>query len=133
MNCPNGHGAMKLVGDFWFCGKCRHSVLAPNFERLPSVLAIPLRDFYAETNPIVRVHMMCETAEIVTRFIVIVFLGEARRILNNEPLPDTLLKELQLDIERPTFGKWVRLADVLAKWLEGKDLVLPKFKSTGRN
>jgi tetratricopeptide (TPR) repeat protein len=82
-------------------------------DRLPSVLAIPLRDYLREPHPVLRVHRLCDAAEILARFLTIVSLAEVRRLLGDDPLPDGLLNRIQPSIERPTFGKWCDMLRVL--------------------
>src|SRR5262249_3791005 len=77
-----------------------------DLRRLPGVLAIPLREYGAETSPVLKLHRLCDAAELHTRFCTIAALGEWRVLRGDEPLPDDLLRELQPRIERPTFGKW---------------------------
>src|SRR5947199_8598627 len=117
MECPNGHGPMLQGQKYWLCEECdyREPLIAgtqpagakslPGIERLPSVLAIPLHDYYVEAHPVMRLHRLFDTAEILTRFLAIIALGELRRKLDDKPIPETLLSRLQPNIERPDFGQ----------------------------
>ena len=76
---------------------------------LPSVIAIPLEEYFRETHPVQRLHRLCDTVEVLTKFLTIAALGELRRQLRGQPLPETLLKVLQPQIERPSFGQWLAM------------------------
>jgi hypothetical protein len=96
---------------------------------LPSLVAIPLRDYLHEQNPILRLHRLCDAVEILTRFLTIVALGEVRRTIGAGPLPDQLLQALQRNIERPTLGRWRDMLLALVSELRRrKDLVLPELR-----
>jgi hypothetical protein len=112
---------MMQVGQHWVCGAHEQPVSVPvadstspappspftgQVARLPSILALPLHEFAAETHPVLRLHRLCDAVEILTRFATIAALGELRMRLGDAPLPDDLLRELQPRIEYPTFGKW---------------------------
>ncbi|MBM3498106.1 MAG: NACHT domain-containing protein, partial [Armatimonadetes bacterium] len=142
MDCPHDHGAMAQVGKFWVCGECGHQVpLAagpdlgpagappPIVDRLPSPVAIPLSEYLAERHPVLRLHRMCDFAEVLTRFLTMVALAEVRRQLGEGPLPEGLLTVLQPSIERPTFGQWrdMLLALVEAS-AEDADPVVPELR-----
>src|SRR4051812_12599472 len=109
MDCPNGHGPMSRVGRFLVCGECGHRAAdAPRdpegLDRLPSVIAFPPSAHAPEPHPVLRLHRLCDAAELVTRFATLVVLGELRTQLGDAPLPPDVLTELQSRIERPTFG-----------------------------
>jgi len=107
---------MTQVGKFWVCGECGEqppigalsTALAnslPGLDALPSLLALPLREYATEKSPVLQLHRLCDAVEILTRFCSIVAIGEARG-LNAGQLPEAVLSELQPRIEMPTFGKW---------------------------
>jgi WD40 repeat protein len=101
----------------------------PLLTELPSVLAIPLRDYAAETHPVMRLYRLCDAAEIVTRFCAITAVGELRHWLGDKPLPDELLNVLHPQIERPTFGQWCNMLDALSRALaRSGPLVLPQAR-----
>jgi hypothetical protein len=100
------------------------------FAWLPSVLAIPYREYAAEKHAVMRLFRLCETVENLTRFLAILAFGELRRGLPSaqEPLPDELLALLQPRIERPTFGQWRDMLKGLNNFLsQGDDLVVPEL------
>lgn len=93
---------------------------------LPSIIAIPFQDFFRESYPILRLHRLCDVAEIVTRFATIVSLGELRQ--GGEPLSDNVTKVLQPHIERPTFGQWRDMLAALTPHVASRQsLVLPEL------
>ena len=91
MDCPSGHGPMLRGQTYWLCETCTHRVplagaeasvsdpLAPHLAQLPSIVAIPLREYVTEVHPVLRLHRLCDAVEILTRFCTIVELGELRR------------------------------------------------------
>ena len=78
-------------------------------DRLPSVIAIPLEEYLRETHQVLRLHRLCDAMEVLSKFLTVVALGEVRRQFQGQPLPDDLLKVLQPQIERPTFGQWLAM------------------------
>jgi hypothetical protein len=97
-----------------------------DLARLPSVLAIPLGEYAAETHPVMRLHRLCDAVEILTRFLTIAALGELRARLGDDPLPEDLLQILRPQIERPTFGQWRNMLQaVVAALGRSEPLVLP--------
>jgi hypothetical protein len=127
----------------WFCEECTYQVprdaeapppaLPDGHDRLPSLLALPLRDYSGEPQPVLRLYRLCDFAEILTRFCTIVALGEAR-VLHGEALPADLLRQLQPRIELPTFGKWVGMLHALVEHLPGTaPLVVPELPGLVRD
>lgn len=142
MECQRGHGMMTLVGKFWFCGVCgerienapgshnqpQDKIAGSDLNHLPSPIAIPWDGFLGEQNPFLRLHRLCDAAEVTVRFLTIVALGETRRGLGGVPLPGGLLDKLQPNIERPTFGRWWAMLRALSGPLAGRsDLVIPEL------
>jgi hypothetical protein len=134
MDCPNGHGPMLRGQKSWLCEECgQRFPLAPAGPRpelidLPSLLAIPLQEYATETQPVLRLHRLCDAVEVVTRFCAVVALAEVRVVLGDEPLPRDLLRILQPHIERPTFGQWRDMLQVLLGSLRRETpLVVPQL------
>ena len=99
-----------------------------DLQHLPSVIAIPLEEYFRETHPVLRLHRLCDTVEVLTKFLTIAALGELRRQLRGQPLPETLLKVLQPQIERPSFGQWLAMLLALTDHVDWEDSVLgPAF------
>ena len=139
--CPNGHGLMIQGQKHWICENCttRLPVLteiqtdrAPEalFDYLPSVIAIPLFEYRKESHPVMQLHRLCDAVEILTRFFTIVAIGELRKTLNNEPLPEEIIRDLQPRIERPTFGQWRDMLHVVVRALaNAQNLLVPELPS----
>jgi WD40 repeat protein len=105
------------VDDCWEC-----------LARLPSVLAIPLEEYAAESHAVMKLHRFCDAAEILTRFSSVVVLAELRAQHGDHPLPDEVRDVLRRHIECPTFGNWVGILEVAAKSLAASNsLVLPEM------
>jgi WD40 repeat protein len=140
MDCPNGHGAMLRGRRSWVCEECGQRLPvqpadpppgpAPpsDLVGLPGLLAIPLEEYAAEAHPVLRLHRLCDAVEILTRFCAVVALGEVRARLGDGPLPDDLLRNVQPQIERPTFGQWRDMLRALLGALgPGDSLVVPEL------
>jgi WD40 repeat protein len=122
---------------FWICLQCGKRIddaaLAGEtsgeaYGNLPSLLAIPLAEYAAESHPVMRLHRLCDAVEVLTRFFTVVALGELRCRLGDEPLPKSLLEKLQPSIERPTFGQWREMLRAIVAALEpGDPLVVPEL------
>ncbi len=143
MNCPNGHGPLIRGSKYWLCEECQYRILilesgqasrpeklSPLIGLLPSILAIPLRDYTFEIHPVMKLHRLCDALEITVRFLTIVSLAELRRILQGASLPENVLQVLQSRIERPTFAQWRDMLEVLTRSIQHNgDLVVPELPS----
>jgi WD40 repeat protein len=134
---------MMSGGLYWMCGRHSPPEMIPvdkpgtdanglpstRFDRLPSVLAIPFGEYAHETHLVMRLHRLCDSVEILTRFSFIVELGELRKRLGNDPFPEPLARALRDQIERPTLGQWKNLLQVAAESLARTDpLVVPELR-----
>jgi WD40 repeat protein len=131
--------SLAAENDFRCSRRCGGSLVGPgpspadakqpgHLARLPSVLAIPLRDYLTEAHPVLRLHRLFDAGEILTRFLAVVALGELRRRAGGGPLPDDLLGVLRPQIERPTFGQWRTMLEALVRRLgPGEPLVVPEL------
>ena len=54
------------------CGGELTGAAMPDFSRLPSVLALPLHEYYSETHPVMQLHRLFDAVEILTRFLTII-------------------------------------------------------------
>ncbi len=139
MHCPHCAGPMIRGQRAWVCEECGQRLpltadtppsyaLPDDLASWPSLLAIPLQEFRAEPHAVMRLHRLCDAAETVTRFMTILALADLRRVLDDAPLPQGLLRALQTQIERPTFGKWRGMLEALVKALpRTRELVLPEL------
>jgi len=122
---------LTVVGKFHVCGACGHTALLPpapaapaplpGLERLPSLLALPLHDYASTTQPVLKLHRLCDAVEILTRFSTTVALAEVRILHPETGLPEKLLEELRPNIERPTLGRWLHMLHALLDLLRRPD------------
>ncbi len=92
---------------------------------LPSILAIPLHEYEAETHPVQRLWHACDAVELTLRFVVIAGLADLAR---RGPLPDALLRELRNRIEEPTLGMWRGMAEAVVRFLSPGETALPELR-----
>jgi hypothetical protein len=113
---------MNQFGFCWRCPACGDEL--PDLQLLPSVVAIPLDDARAETHPVMRLHRLCDAFEILSRFCTILALSELRVQLGESPLPQSLLRRIQPQIERPTWGQWLGMLEAVVAELAGRSPVI---------
>ena len=94
-------------------------------ERWPSVLAIPLREYLDEKNPVLKLWFACDVVEMLLRFTVMVGVAEARR---EGELPEDLVRQLADRIEHPTLGKWHGMAKAVVRGLEPGKAAVPELR-----
>jgi WD40 repeat protein len=82
-------------------------------ERLPSVVALGLRDYQTESDPLLKAWHMCDFVEICLRTMVALAVGDWLNAAGE--LPAALRRELGARIEQPTLGKWRGMALALCK------------------
>src|SRR5262249_53783946 len=87
--------------------------------RLPHTLAVPLDEYALETNAYVKLHRLCDAAEMLTRFLAVVALAELHEA--GRPFPAALRAALLDGIERPTFGVWTHLLRLASREVAGVD------------
>ena len=93
-------------------------------DSLPTVLSIPLAEYERETNPVLALWAASDLMEIALKFLVMAALGE------HEELPAELQEELRdKQLERPTFGNWMGMAETIVKHLPA-DTRLPEIPSS---
>ena len=80
-----------------------------DLEGLPSFLAIPLRHWEEEAHPVMRLWRLCDTVEILVRYLTAVGIAEQVQLAGGQ-LPLDLARKLAQRIERPSFGQWLELA-----------------------
>jgi hypothetical protein len=81
--------------------------------RLPFPLALPLAEYARAQDPFIKVHRLTDAAEIVTRFVTMVFLSDV--LQRQHEFPRTLREALVQHIERPTFGGWKDLLERVSR------------------
>jgi len=76
-----------------------------DIAELPSVLAIPLAEYRAERDPLLRLWHICDVAEMTLRTLAALAIADWEAA-NDGSLPDKLRAEVASRIEQPTVGKW---------------------------
>jgi hypothetical protein len=99
----------------------------PDLQQLPSLVALPLQEAAAEPHPVLRLHRLCDAAEILSRFCTILALSEVRSQLGDNPLPEPLLRRIQPQIQRPTWGQWLGMLEAFAELARTPAPVLPEL------
>lgn len=140
MLCPQCNQAMTAGQRVWMCEECGYRAalapdestapkVVPGLQRLPSLLAITLREYATETGqPVLQLHRLCDAIEVITRFCTIAALGELRRQVRGAPLPDGLVPILRNHIERPTLGRWKELLGAVVMHIDPMGaLVVPEL------
>ena len=94
---------------------------SPKLETLPTFIALPLAEYLREAHPVLKLHRLCDAAELITRWFTIIALAELRR--DDGEWPKELLRHLQQQIERPTFGQWRNMLSTLLGALPNTGLV----------
>jgi len=75
--------------------------------KLPFPLAMVVSDYVKETNPFIKLHRLCDAAEMFTRFSAIVLLVDLYH--RNDGFPDSIRNALVASLERPSFGSWLAM------------------------
>jgi len=94
-----------------------------DIESLPTVLAVPLREYADEANPVMKLWHACDVVELTLRLTVAIGLADLQK---DGKLPKPLLKELRPRIEEPTLGKWKGMALAVARGYAGVKTVVPE-------
>lgn len=93
---------------------------------VPYPLALLLEDYLKEKNLHFKIHRMCDSAEMCTRFLTTICLAEIQRSKGIKQVGASLKYAILKGIEQPTFGKWVGLLrEALAELSEDKNLTTP--------
>ena len=88
------------------------SPIEPDLSQLPSVLALPLHEYFVESDPVLRLWHACDSVELCLRLVVGLGVADLRR---SGELPAGLLTELRPRIEEPTLGKWRGMAQAVVR------------------
>lgn len=97
-----------------------------DLSRLPSVLAIPIAEYQAERDPLLRLWHLCDSVELTLRTMVALSVGDWLRVSGNQ-LPEVLRADLSSRIEQPTLGKWRGMALALTKRVPHGTLLEPLY------
>lgn len=127
-SCP---GCGRLVKPTWkMCPECKTALSSgttARFESLPSLLAIPLADYFEESSerePKLKLWHACDAIELLLRLLVMIGLADLRR---QGELPPELVNELRDRVEKPTLGRWRGMAEALAKRLDAETATIPEL------
>src|SRR5947208_2120970 len=112
MTCPHNHGAMVESAGWWLCPICgttlREDALSVDpgatLRELPSIVAIPLAEFFRETHPTVKLYLLWQAIEVLTKFLAVLCIADCLRLSANS-LPPEVVAALRPAIERPTLGQ----------------------------
>lgn len=100
-----------------------------NLSRWPSILALPLAEYFHQGQPVVKLWHACDVVELTLRLLVALGLADLRG--NTNQIPKRLLGEFRSRIEMPTLGKWQGMAGAVAKRIRarGGTSVVPEMAS----
>ncbi|HUH03899.1 MAG TPA: NACHT domain-containing protein, partial [Kofleriaceae bacterium] len=84
-----------------------------DIDELPSVLALPLREYAGERDPLLRLWHLCDVTELTLRVLASLAIADWSR--GDEGLPSTLRADVGSRIEQPTLGKWRGMVLALAR------------------
>lgn len=121
---------------FWICRECGTKLAALEtvvelgawgslISALPHVLAVSFAEYLREERPYVKLHLLTNAAEMLTRFCTAVALSD---LLDQNPqrFPEAVRDQLAAKLERPTFGAWRELLAVSIRSL-GNRCILPEL------
>jgi hypothetical protein len=136
MTRPSCGGPLTLFGKFLTCPEhgpvqAAHEIASnalPDIlalDRLPSILALPPREYHSEANAVLKLWAACDVVELTLRLAVSLGLADLAR---GGKLPPELLAELQPRIEEPTLGKWRGMAQAIIKHPSAEGAVFPELR-----
>ncbi len=115
----------------WVCGDCDISTpiveseggIAGLVAGWTPLLARPFEEYGGETNPVLRLHRLCDAMEVLTRFCAVVAWFE-RALADEEAAREAVRRAAGEQLRRPTFGVW---AAVLSSLVDeaAPDRILP--------
>ena len=120
--CPkHAHIELEPKKKGWYCEECDSSALSYEqlprdgvspvvLGELPTLLAIPWFEFIHESHPVLAMWAACDFAEMTLKLCVMAGLAE-----HNGKLPESLLHELRNRVDLPTLGKWLGMAQAVAR------------------
>jgi hypothetical protein len=82
-------------------------------DALPTLLALPLSELLHERSPALALWAACDLVETALKFVVMA--GVAEHVAASGRLPDGLARELRDRVELPTMGKWLGMAQAVAR------------------
>jgi hypothetical protein len=102
-----------------------------DLDPLPTVIALPLREYLEETNPVLKLWYACGGVEMLLRLVVMMGLA----VLNQRgPLTPELRKRLrEYRLEEPTLGNWRAMAEAVVEALGKAPGPLPELPGLVRD
>ena len=95
----------------------------PDLSRMPSITAIPLREYTAEDNPVLKLWHACDVTELLLRFLVMVGVADVEGGGGKKARGPQ--RELGDRVERPTMGVWWSMSRAVASHVDaGKALAI---------
>lgn len=91
---------------------------------LPSILAMPLQEYRAAKQPVLRLWHACDFIEMLMRLLVFLGLADLGR---RGMIPEKLLRQLRPNIEEPTFGKWRVMVGAVAARLKRQETLFQRL------
>ncbi|MFX1257312.1 MAG: tetratricopeptide repeat protein [Promethearchaeota archaeon] len=114
--CKNSECNKSFVSDY-----IESTFYGLDINRLPSIIAIPLKDYVDEPNPILRLHRLCDAIELITRFFTILGFAELMSNKKYESSLRKVLTEFRWRISKPTLAKWREMLTSVFNALEKFD------------
>jgi len=106
------------------CASCGYQTVGtaafPDLDKLPLFVALPLRDYLTENQPVLKLWNACYSVELLLRLLVMLGVGELVR--NGQAMPAEVIGK----IRKPTLGHWQKMAESLAHSLKNSAR-LPQF------
>lgn len=94
-------------------------------DALPSPIALTVKEFQLETNPVVKLWAMSDSVEMLLKLLAFIGIGELHQ--QQRQLPAQLRKKLRSSISTPTLGRWLRMAEDVANTL-ATDSIVPEMR-----
>ncbi|MDG4597049.1 MAG: SHOCT domain-containing protein [Candidatus Contendobacter sp.] len=96
-----------------------------DLDALPTVIALPLREYLDEVNPVLKLWYACDGVEMLLRLVVMMGLAV---LSQRGPLTPELRKRLrEYRLEEPTLGNWRALAEAVVEALGDGPGPLPEL------
>jgi WD40 repeat protein len=100
-------------------------------DSLPTVIALPLREYLDEANPVLKLWYACDSVEMLLRLVVMMGLAALGQ---RGPLTLQLRKQLQeYRLEEPTLGNWRAMAEAVVEALGAAPNTLPELPGLVRD
>lgn len=116
----------------WRAASAPYAPAAPvDLDALPTVIALPLREYLDEANPVLKLWYACDGVEMLLRLVVMMGLA----VLNQRgPLTPALRKRLrEYRLEEPTLGNWRAMAEAVVEALGDAPGPLPELPGLVRD